>query len=63
MSSFELKNTDRCSVCVLPVNNAYTCVTRVSHCVLPADDPPLYGTFEYTAKAQIVTKPQQATYC
>jgi hypothetical protein len=31
MSSFELKNTDRCSLCVLSVNNAYTYVTRVSH--------------------------------
>jgi len=32
-------------------------------CALPVNDPPLYGSFEYTAKAQIGTKPQQATYC
>jgi hypothetical protein len=30
--------------CVLPVNNART---RVSHCALSVDDPPLYGTYEY----------------
>ena len=55
--SFELKDTDRCSVCVLPVNNAYTLMLHVSHivCALSVHEPALYGTFEYIAKAQIGT--------